>query len=161
DRSLLRELSACAWKAVRVGLRTALSMPKAAPGAVAALATAGDLASAHPHVHMLVSTGVWAPSRQRFRWWPAVSVAEHLTAMCRGLVLRMLTRRDRLAESTAERMLAWRHAGFDVWVGEPVLPWEVESRKRLARYLLKAPLSLERMRYDDQTCRVEYVSHKR
>jgi len=45
-----------------------------------------------------------------------------------------------------------------VWVGDRIAPHEVESRLRLARYLVKPPVSLERMHYDPDTCLVTYRS---
>ena len=77
----------------------------------------------------------------------------------RRYVLRLLVRRERLAPETAERLMQWQPSGFSVWIGDPIQPQETESRRRLARYLLKPPLSLDRMHYDRERCTVTYVSH--
>ena len=163
DRTLLRELSACAWKALQRGLRTAFGRRDVVPGAVMALATAGDLLNGHPHVHAIVSHGAWTGSGQDtvFRPWQLSLTSEHLEQLFRRYVLRLLTRRGRIEEATAERLLSWQHSGFSVFVGAPIQPMQTESRRRLARYLLKSPLSLERLGYDPETCMVTYRSHKR
>jgi len=163
ERTLLRKLSACAWKSVLQGLRTALGESTAVPGAVLALATAGDLLNAHCHIHGLVSAGAWVGFgvQARFLPWPEALTQERLEDLFRRLVLRMLVRRERLAESTADRLLEWRHSGFNIFLGLPVEPWETASRRRIARYILKSPLSLERLHYDETSCRVTYGSKKR
>ncbi len=144
-------------------LRVALDHATAVPGAVAALATAGDLINRNPHVHFIFSAGAWAGTGPdaAFLPWPQHLTAERLTELLRRAVLAMLQRRQRLTEQTAARLLSWEHSGFSVWCGEPVQPWETESRQRLARYLVKAPLSLERLDYDETRCRVVYTSNKR
>jgi hypothetical protein len=41
-------------------------------------------------------------------------------------------------------MLAWRHSGFSVHNGVRVRAGDAEGRKKLAQYMLRAPLSLEK-----------------
>lgn len=163
ERRLLRELSRCVWKVVKRALRVALKAPQAVPGAVAALATAGDILNANSHVHMILSAGAWSGKGPdaTFLPWPSCLTAERLTELLRRSVLAMLARRQRLTEDTAARLLSWGHSGFSIWYGVPIQPWETESRQRLARYLIKAPVSLERLHYDETACRVVYTSDKR
>ena len=49
-----------------------------------------------------------------------------------------------------ELIRSWRHSGFDVYVGGSIGPDNRELLEHIARYLLRAPLSLERMRYNPQ-----------
>ena len=49
---------------------------------------------------------------------------------------------------------SWRHSGFEVFLGELIAPDDRQALEHVARYLLRAPISLERMRYDPQTARV-------
>ena len=102
DRTVLRELSACAWKALQRGLRTAFGRRDVVPGAVMALATAGDLLNGHPHVHAIVSHGAWTGSGQDtvFRPWQLSLTSEHLEQLFRRYVLQLLTRRGRIEEAT-------------------------------------------------------------
>ncbi len=49
DRSLLSELSRCAWEALRVFFQEAVPQGDGAPGAVIAIQTFGDFLVFHPH----------------------------------------------------------------------------------------------------------------
>jgi len=110
----------------------------------------------------MFSDGAWqgTVADARFLPWPRELDAERLTQLFRRLVLRTLVRRKRLSESTAERLLGWEHSGFSVFLGDPITPWNHESRQRLARYLVKAPLSLERIQYEEATSTVVYGAGK-
>ena len=65
---------------------------------------------------------------------------------------------EALADELRSRMLAWRHAGFSVHNEVRVAPEDVEGRKKLAGYMLRAPMSLEKMTYDAATGMVIYRS---
>jgi hypothetical protein len=160
DRKLLLELSRCAWTTLCRGLSMAVGDRHVRPGAVLARATAGDLANGHPHLHAIVSCGVWTDSGrgEGFLPWPAHLDGSHLEALFRRRVLALLVRRERLAKSTADRIMQWSPTGFSVWLGDPIYPHEVESRLRLARYLVKPAIALNRMEYDPKTCLVRYTS---
>ncbi|MHB2019831.1 MAG: transposase, partial [Candidatus Xenobia bacterium] len=56
---------------------------------------------------------------------------------------------------------SWNPSGFSVFVGEPVDPHQTESRERLARYVVKPAVALDRMLYNPDTCRVTVRSTKR
>jgi hypothetical protein len=163
DRRLLRELSQCAWKTLRRGLQTALGNPAVLPGAVIAVATAGDLLNSHVHLHCIVAHGAWRDNgvAAAFETWPSVLTSERLEELFRRYVLRLLSRRGRLADHTVERLLGWSPSGFSVFLGEPIEPTAEQSRLRLARYLVKPPIALERLAYHPATCTVTYSSVKR
>jgi hypothetical protein len=55
-------------------------------------------------------------------------------------------------------MLAWHHSGFSAHNEVRVAPEDVEGRKKLAGYMLRAPMSLEKMTYDAATGTVIYRS---
>jgi len=55
-------------------------------------------------------------------------------------------------------MLAWRHAGFSVHNEVRVAAEDAERRRKLAGYMLRAPMSLEKMTYDVATGSVIYRS---
>lgn len=75
----------------------------------------------------------------------------------------MLLRAERISEATVSKLLTWNPTGFSAWLGDPIYPNPDEHawRKRLARYLIKNPVSLERLAYDDSTCILTYTSHQR
>jgi len=55
-------------------------------------------------------------------------------------------------------MLAWRHAGFSAHNEVRVPAEDAEGRKKLAGYMLRAPMSPEQMTYDGATGMVIYRS---
>ncbi len=55
-------------------------------------------------------------------------------------------------------MLGWRHSGFSVHNQVRVAAQDAEGRKKLAGYMLRAPMSLEKMSYDAETGTVIYRS---
>ena len=64
----------------------------------------------------------------------------------------MSTRLSRY-NSNAERMQlirSWRHSGFGVYVGEAIEAGDREALEHVARYLLRAPVSLERLWYNPE-----------
>jgi len=52
----------------------------------------------------------------------------------------------------------WRHTGFNVFVGPRILPGYEKSMENLARYIIRASFSQERMTYHRQQGQVEYRS---
>jgi len=59
-------------------------------------------------------------------------------------------------------MMNWQHSGFNIYCGQPVSPFDDESVERLSQYIVRAPLSQERMTYipeyksSDGTAKVIY-----
>ncbi len=49
-----------------------------------------------------------------------------------------------------ELIRSWRHSGFNVYVGDPIEPDNRELLEHIARYLLRAPVSLERLWYNPE-----------
>jgi hypothetical protein len=61
-------------------------------------------------------------------------------------------------QALSSRMLGWRHSGFSVHNQVRVGEQEAEGRKKLAGCRVRAPMSLEKMRYDANTGAVIYRS---
>ena len=129
-----------AWKSIQQGLIPALGNREAVPGAIVSVSTAGDMVNPHPHLHCIVSAGAWIGDS--FAPWPDALTGERLEALFRRHVLKMLVRQERLEQDTADRLLQWGKSGFSVFVGEPIASHADESLLRLARYLVKPPVSL-------------------
>jgi hypothetical protein len=63
--------------------------------------------------------------------------------------------------STLRQLLAWTHSGFSLDAGEkPVAPHDVEGRKPLAEYLLRASFSLEKITWNESSGKVIYRSKR-
>jgi hypothetical protein len=62
-------------------------------------------------------------------------------------VLAMLVRKQRLTEESREALRSWKHSGFSVNLDVAAPPGDTDGLERIACYLLKPPLSLQRMTY--------------
>jgi hypothetical protein len=54
--------------------------------------------------------------------------------------------------------MTWRHSGFNVFSGPRTQPGEEEAIENLARYIIRASFSQERMTYIPEESRVIYQS---
>ena len=137
----------------RAALETVLELMSAAddeegmrPGMVAVVQTAGDLANWHPHVHAIVSRGGWTRGG---KWIPVAFVDEASAELLfRHKVMRLLQDEGLLSDERTELLLSWRHTGFSVHNRVYVEPEDQAAVERLARYIMRPPISLERMAWD-------------
>jgi hypothetical protein len=53
---------------------------------------------------------------------------------------------------------SWRHSGFQMFVGPRILPREEKAIEKLARYIIRASFSQERMAYLPEAFKVIYQS---
>jgi hypothetical protein len=124
-------------------------------GMVAFAATAGDLLNINPHVHALVPRGGWDEAGG----WVPVPYIDNDAAerVFRSKVLSLLTGEGLLSEERALIMMGWNHnSGFSVDDSVRFEPEDRKSMEKVARYLLRPPLSLERMNYSDGDGQVVY-----
>jgi hypothetical protein len=78
--------------------------------------------------------------------------------MVPGEVLALLRREGLVAASLVEKMLAWLHTGFSAHNAVRVGARDASARRSVAQYMLRAPLSLEKMSYDPESCTFIYRS---
>jgi len=126
-------------------------------GMVAVMATSGDLLNHNPHVHAIAPRGGWDEDG---KWVPVPyldrGVAERLfrgkvLAICEGL----------LSDERARLLMSWNHnSGYSVDASVRVEPEDEKAMERMVRYMLRPPLSLERMSYTEGSDEVLY-SRKR
>jgi diadenosine tetraphosphate (Ap4A) HIT family hydrolase/ribosomal protein S27E len=147
-RELLGELSRAAWETVLELMRAAVDDETFRPGMVAVVQTAGDMGNFHPHVHALVSRGGWSRDGE---WMPVPYVDEHSAELLfRHKVMRLLQDKGLLSEERTELLLSWRHTGFSVHNRVYVEPEDQPAVERLARYIMRPPISLDRMSWDGE-----------
>ena len=70
----------------------------------------------------------------------------------------MLMAKGRITVDMITLMDKWRHSGFNVYCGPRIFPWQKKSLENLARYIIRASFSQERMTYVKQTGQVIYQS---
>ena len=144
-RELLGGLARAAWEIVLELMRAAVGDEGMRPGMVLVVQTAGDLANWHPHVHAIVSRGGWTCDWQ----WVAVAyIDEHAAELLyRHKVMRMLRDEGLLTDERTELLLSWRHTGFSVHNRVRVEPEDQPAVERLARYIMRPPISLDRVEW--------------
>ena len=59
----------------------------------------------------------------------------------------MLKAEGKITDSVIENMLNWHHSGFNVYCGNAIWPHNQEGLESLARYIIRASFSQERMTY--------------
>ena len=129
------------------------------PGMVTVVQTANDDMTFNPHIHGIASRGGWD---DRGRWIPVpyvhTATAENLF---RHKVLSLLKKKGLLSDQRIELLDSWRHSGFSVHNSVTVLPEDADGIERMARYLLHAPLNLDRLHFDQDSGTVAYRSKHR
>ncbi len=91
---------------------------------------------------------------------PAESI-EPLAELFRHRFIETLLREKLISAKKARQLLGWKHSGFSLDAGEkPVASHDVEGRRRLAEYLLRAPFSLEKITWKKETGTVIYRSKR-
>ena len=118
--------------------------------------TFGNLVNFNPHLHVLAADGAFLLGG-RYVALPRVP-ASLLAEGFRRAVLDCLVENAALSEQLRGRMLAWRYSGFSAHNEVSVAAEDAEGRKKLAGYMLRAPMSLQKMTYDAATGTVIYRS---
>jgi hypothetical protein len=145
ERTLAGDLSREAYECTR-SFVSEHSGADGVPYFVSVIQWFGDLANAHVHAHAIVSLGVKATDGS-FHPAPQDLDLSALEEKFRHAVLDMLVRKQRLTEESREVLRAWKLSGFSVNLDVAVPPGDTEGLERVACYLLKPPLSLQRMTY--------------
>ncbi len=79
-------------------------------------------------------------------------------------VFKMLKAEGKITDVIIENMMNWHHSGFNVYCGDAIWPHNQEGLENLARYIIRASFSQERMTYipaddsSDGTAKVVYES---
>jgi hypothetical protein len=157
DRKLLADLSRCACESLKVFLQEAVPEKNPVPGAIIAIQTFGDFLGFSPHCHVLVTDGCFYGGKGMFRVAPPLELKK-LEAIFRHKVFRMLLNRGKVTEEMIRMISAWKHSGFHVFCGNRISPNDETAIENLARYIIRASFSRERMQYLDQEAKVVYTS---
>jgi len=145
DRRLLVKLSQCAWRVLSVYLKQGVSLDDPNPGAIIAVQTFGDFLNFNPHLHIIATDGCF--DQDGGFMVGAVPDASVLEGLFRLEVFSMLKKEGKISGATIENMLTWHHSGFNVYCGESIGPWDREGIEKLAQYIVRAPISQERLLY--------------
>jgi hypothetical protein len=130
DRALLGDLAACAWRALRLWVLAYFEDEAAVPGALGFIQTAGELLNWHPHVHLLVSDGVFDRGGTFTRF--TCLDTDLIERLFRAEVLRLLMAKGLICQDVVDNLLSWQHSGFSVHGDVKVA--DREAAARLGRY---------------------------
>ncbi len=115
------------------------------PGMVSVVQTFGEAARFRPHVHALCSRGGWNTSGE---WIPVPYVnTRKAEELFRQRVLRLLKNKGLLSEERIQLLLSWRRSGFSIDDSVRIPAGQQRAIEHVARYMLRAPVSLSRMRW--------------
>ena len=92
-----------------------------------------------------------------FRVAPPLELKK-LEAIFRHKVFRMLLNRGKITKELVAMLSTWRHSGFNIFCGNRILPKDETALENLARYIVRASFSQERMRYLEHEGTVIYSS---
>ena len=76
----------------------------------------------------------------------------------RDKVFSMLIREGKISEALAGRICEWPHSGFNIHNEVEIAADDEKGRQTLAQYIIKAPVSQEKMIYDKENQKVNYKS---
>ena len=118
--------------------------------------TFGDLANFNPHVHVLAADGGFLPGVE-FVALPLVPEML-LVESFRHAVLDFPDGQEAISDHLRRQMLGWHYSGFSVHNQVRIGGDDPAGRKRLTGYMIRAPMSLEKMVYDARSRTVIYRS---
>ncbi len=150
DRSLLTHLYTAAWEAWSEDVKESAGEGSRRAGMVAALHTAGDLVSFHPHLHTMALSGSLDDAGV-FRELPHGIDTARICVLFRDKVFAALLEEDLLNEDTVVSMKAWKNSGFGVFASDAIAPDDKERLLFVARCLKRCPVSNERMMIDESS----------
>jgi hypothetical protein len=116
--------------------------------------TFGEFAAWHPHWHAIVLEGGF-DRHDRFFFIP-LGVNEALTEIWRHRVVALFLSKGLLNPDFARKLLSWRHSGFSIESGTRT--YDQEARQALSQYIVRAPLSREKIHWDQDQDTVSWKS---
>lgn len=145
DRKLLSELSRSAWKVLSHYLKSGVSYDDAVPGAVVAIQTFGEFQNGNPHLHVIATDGCF--NNDGYFMVGTRPCAKDLEYAFRQEVFKFLKKNGKINDAVIENMMNWHHSGFNIYCGEAIWPYNQDGLENLARYIIRASFSKERMTY--------------
>jgi len=110
----------------------------------------------HPHLHAIVSDGLFAANGWLYVV-PDIDLKE-LEQLFRHKVLTLRRREGKIDDALIKRLVGWRHSGCSIHHQVRIDGQDQPGREKLAQYILRAPFSQQKMRYQPTTRTVIYRS---
>jgi hypothetical protein len=151
NRRLLGELCRCALRSL-IRYFEFVTGREIMPGVIAAIQTFGAKINFHPHLHFLVTEG-GVDESGTFHRIPRIDDSGLAELFAREVVSSLVCK-ELLSPEWAERLLSWRHTGFNVH--SRVRAKTRHEAERVGKYMIRPLLSLERLSLDERSGRVGY-----
>ena len=165
DRKLLGKLSSCAWTCLKaevvrlLGRRPSLrDGARVVPGMIGAIQTHGELLHWHPHIHVLITCGAFAPEGD-FLELPEFDM-ERLLVAWQEAVFALYLAEDKIEPEVVENMRSWEHSGFSVDQSVFLPAGDRAGIERLIQYMTRCPFSLSRLVKVSDTGQIVYQAEK-
>jgi hypothetical protein len=144
DRNFFEEVSKIIFSIIHEYYReTAFAAVKT--GVVVSYQSFGDLMRWNPHYHCLVLEG-GIDERGSFHHIPIKNTTK-LSEVFRRRVMKLFIDGGLLDRSFALKILSWQHSGFSVDNSVPVPAWSRKARVNLSQYIIRNPISLQKILY--------------
>jgi hypothetical protein len=158
DRKLLGKLCRAAYETVAEVFRLEIDGDAGIPAMIGAIQTFGDLVHWHPHIHAIVSDGVFTESGYFVNIPDIWKHRAH--EIWQEKVFDLLLEEHRIDEETVAGMRLWRYSGFSVDNSVRMEAGDGDSMQRLIEYISRCPFSLARMVFSDPDGNIVYRSNK-
>jgi hypothetical protein len=83
---------------------------------------------------------------------------KYLEKIFRSKIFTLLLAKGKITPDLIKLLKSWRHSGFQVFCGPRIHPRGKASMENLARYIIRASFSQERMIYPRDETGVRYLS---
>lgn len=143
DRDLLKELPKLAWQVIKEVCQSVLDRPDAVPGMIATVQTFGELAHWHPHVHTIVTDGLFTPDGT-FLPLPKLPL-EPFQKLWEQRLFALLLKHSKITQTVVDQMRSWRHSGFSVHKDVVIAVGDSRGLQNLIQYIARCPFSIGRM----------------
>jgi hypothetical protein len=159
-RELLGQLARAAYETVAELMSAAVAPGLSVrPGLVAVVQTFNTDLRHNPHVHAIASAGGW---NEQHAWIPLADLdPRQAELMFRTKVLAFLRARDLVDEDRVALLMSWEeNTGFSADNSATVAAGDSTGLARLARYLMRSPVSLDRLTWDEETGEIVYLAKR-
>ena len=103
----------------------------------------------HPHLHALVSDGLFQKSGT-FYMMPKTDLTP-LEEIFRSKVLKMLKEEGKISDNINNNLMSWKHTRFSVHNGVRIARDDEEGKENLAHYSIRNTFSLKKLTYIEET----------
>jgi Zn ribbon nucleic-acid-binding protein len=153
-RECLNDLSRFAWQVIKSFMKETLGVEAGVPAAVQSIETTGQYLDLNPHVHAIVTDGLFLPDGA-FRPMPKYGEGARICiqAMWEKHVSNFCVKQGFVTKDFMTSMLMWKYTGFSVYTETRVVyrrgnKKSEEIMRHLIRYISKPPVAMSRVKYE-------------